>query len=627
MALQSTGKISLSDIQTLFGGTNPITMSEYYNNNASGFTTGVTGIPNSGATISISHFYGKAKPAVSTGSLLNTTLQNIYSGLQPYLAEYKNANFYEYTLDGTSEYIGDGTYDMYDNGNYTQIMADGAVSGNLSYSTTTETSVVVNAKSTGYISLGHARPVIMLAKSTTRASWGFRKTGNLGADGGGSYTNFNVYTGSTVSGFTVYAWCRHVYNAGDPSIADLYFAIGDSSSTFYTSTMTVNDPNNTDNGLSSMNIDCVNVLFGCMLCSKPSGTSISAMECQTVLTSLINRLSPIIQTSAPVPPTAPTGGTGGTGGTGDLYTFSTHTFTNAGATGINGPILSQVQSSYSTATWAQNTSFLNMSIQGIQLWTVPTTGSYRIRTMGASAGRTPSFTGGRGVIIQADVALNKGDVIKILVGQGGTGKSDDCNTGAGGGTFVTFNDNTIILIAGGGGAFGNGIDAVTTRNGGSATNGSAGGTNGSGGVANQGPSGAGYSGNGAAAQWGSLGGVNNGIAQSFLNGGQGGSSVQQNPNVLGGFGGGASGHGNCCIGGGGGGGYSGGGGATSCTGGGGGGSFIITTGTNVQTSTGTYDGSGSFNGSAITNLNVWNTYGTATSGVFAPSGSVTITKI
>ena len=93
MALQTTGKISLSDIQTLFGGTNPITMSEYYNNNASGFTTGVTGIPNSGATISISHFYGKAKPAVSTVSLLNTTLQNIYSGLQPYLAEYKNANF------------------------------------------------------------------------------------------------------------------------------------------------------------------------------------------------------------------------------------------------------------------------------------------------------------------------------------------------------------------------------------------------------------------------------------------------------------------------------------------------------------------------------------------------------
>jgi hypothetical protein len=53
----------------------------------------------------------------------------------------------------------------------------------------------------------------MLGKSSTRAVWGFQKTGNLGADGGGSYTNFIVYNGSVVSGFTVYSWCRLVYNA------------------------------------------------------------------------------------------------------------------------------------------------------------------------------------------------------------------------------------------------------------------------------------------------------------------------------------------------------------------------------------------------------------------------------
>jgi hypothetical protein len=285
----------------MFGGTNPIAMSEYYNNNASGFTTGVTGIPNTGATISISQFYGKAKPSVSNGSLLNTTLQNIYAGLQPYLAEYKNANFYEYALDGDSSHISDGGGDMYDAGNFTQIIADGVATTNLSYNTTTETSVVVNGKTTGYISLGYNRPLIMLGKSSTRASWGFQKTGNLGADGSGSYTNFNVYTGTVVNGFTVYAWCRHIYNAYDPSIADLYFAIGDSSSTFYTSSMTVVDPSNTDNGLSSMRIDCVNVLFGCILCSKPSGLYISAAECQAVLTSLINRLKPVVQTTVSAP--------------------------------------------------------------------------------------------------------------------------------------------------------------------------------------------------------------------------------------------------------------------------------------------------------------------------------------
>lgn len=315
----------------------------------------------------------------------------------------------------------------------------------------------------------------------------------------------------------------------------------------------------------------------------------------------------------------------------NLYDFSSHTFTNCGATGINGPTLSQCRSTYSSAAWTQDTTnnYLNMVQQGIQLWTVPVTAKYQIVTMGGSGGRNPNYMGGLGSILQAEVQLNKGDILKILVGQGGTGKSDNCNTGAGGGTFVTYKDNTPIIIAGGGGgtASVNGQNAVTTRNGGTATQGSAGGTNGAGGNANQGPSGAGYSGNGAAAQWGDIGGTNNGIAQSFINGGQGGSSTQQSPNVLGGFGGGASGHGNCCIGGGGGGGYSGGGGAASCQGGGGGGSFIIASANNVNTSNGTYDGSSTFNGSSIVNLNSWNTQGSPSNGAFAPSGSVIITKL
>lgn len=48
MALQTTGPISLDDIQTEFGGTNPISISEYY---------GEGGVPSSG-TISIGDFYG-----------------------------------------------------------------------------------------------------------------------------------------------------------------------------------------------------------------------------------------------------------------------------------------------------------------------------------------------------------------------------------------------------------------------------------------------------------------------------------------------------------------------------------------------------------------------------------------
>lgn len=308
MVLQSSGQISFANIQTEFGGANPIEINEYYTNNASGYTNNISGLPTTGNSISLQQFYGKTKSSLST-----RTLGNIYDALQPYRAEYKNANFYEYTrdqgIDYPGTYIDDGGGDMFDAGNYTQIVADDVASGgtgyatganSLSYNTTTESSIVVNGKTTKYISLGNTTPLIMLGKSSTRATWGFQKKGNNGADGRGINTIFNVYANNTVNGFTVYAFCRQVYNSVDaynsslydPSIGDLYFAIGDSSSTFYSQSMTVNYASDTNDGYSSMRIDCAGVLFGCILCSKPNGAYISAAECQTVLTSLTNRLKP-----------------------------------------------------------------------------------------------------------------------------------------------------------------------------------------------------------------------------------------------------------------------------------------------------------------------------------------------
>lgn len=65
MTLQSSGAISLSQIQTEFGGANPIGMSEYYAGGANvpGSTSGVNGaVPASGA-ISVSKFYGTSDVA------------------------------------------------------------------------------------------------------------------------------------------------------------------------------------------------------------------------------------------------------------------------------------------------------------------------------------------------------------------------------------------------------------------------------------------------------------------------------------------------------------------------------------------------------------------------------------
>jgi len=60
MPLQSSGAISFVNIQTEFGGVNPIGINEYYLNGAYTTGSGAAGIPTSGQ-ISISQFYGKSK--------------------------------------------------------------------------------------------------------------------------------------------------------------------------------------------------------------------------------------------------------------------------------------------------------------------------------------------------------------------------------------------------------------------------------------------------------------------------------------------------------------------------------------------------------------------------------------
>lgn len=65
MVLQSNGTISFSEIQTEFGGTNPISFSEYYTDNSSGYTTGAPGLVSTGNPLTISNFYSKSKPVTS----------------------------------------------------------------------------------------------------------------------------------------------------------------------------------------------------------------------------------------------------------------------------------------------------------------------------------------------------------------------------------------------------------------------------------------------------------------------------------------------------------------------------------------------------------------------------------
>jgi hypothetical protein len=139
-----------------------------------------------------------------------------------------------------------------------------------------------------------------------------------------------------------------------------------------------------------------------------------------------------------------------------LYTFTSHTFTNAGATGRIGPTLSQLRGVY-TPSWTDDTNYLNVVDTGIQEWTVPRTGTYEIEAVGASGANQSNGIGqgGKGARMIGRFTLNINTIVKIAIGQMGRGgpSVNRTNPGGGGGTFVWVNGppNDPLIIAGGGG--------------------------------------------------------------------------------------------------------------------------------------------------------------------------------
>jgi hypothetical protein len=99
-----------------------------------------------------------------------------------------------------------------------------------------------------------------------------------------------------------------------------------------------------------------------------------------------------------------------------------------------------------------------MTTQGIQEWTVPQTGIYRIEAGGSAGGADGNATPAAGAVLQAEVELVIGEVLNLVVGQMGlpttTGTINGSGYGGGGGSFVysgTIGGNSLILAAGGGG--------------------------------------------------------------------------------------------------------------------------------------------------------------------------------
>jgi hypothetical protein len=273
--------------------------------------------------------------------------------------------------------------------------------------------------------------------------------------------------------------------------------------------------------------------------------SVTATPTQSVTQTSTPTLTPTQSVTATPTPTSTQAGS----------TFTSFTFTSGAISGRTGPSLSQLLSSYDTTTypWLLDTDEFDMLTNGIQLWTVPTTGTYRITAKGAQGAPTISTAGGRGAIITGDFALTSGEKIQILVGQTASVASGRLyrSSAGGGGSFVvkyTGSANTvsdILVIAGGGGGTGSSpidpqCDAQTGTTGGQARSnnnnaGGSGGVNGNGGnIGNASSNGAGG------------GFLTNGVTSSsasglsFLNGGLGGATSSTYAPNGGGFGGGGA---------------------------------------------------------------------------------------
>ena len=313
----------------------------------------------------------------------------------------------------------------------------------------------------------------------------------------------------------------------------------------------------------------------------------------------------------------------GRGGGGGLYPFTSFTFSHgiAGArvpsgVGISprnttrgnyvyGNTKSEFLTLYDTTNnpWLNNASFYEVegAGNGVQKWTVPSSGDYKFTLKGAAGGNQigSGSIAGKGVEVIATLSLTEGDIIKMLVGKRGENTDSgagnkNAGAGGGGGTFVfnLLSDSEPLLVAGGGGGSckgSNGANGSTSTSGVVGVfSGEAGGTSGYKGGnsidANyDSGSGAGWkNGNGEVTL-----GNNATLGYAPKNGGWGGyrsADGQDDWGGHGGFGGGGGGTTENGAGAGGGG-YSGGGGGggpSTYGGGGGGGSFITSSATNTS---------------------------------------------
>ena len=186
----------------------------------------------------------------SSGLCTPGSLDTIAAYLRNYMTEFRNSNFWAYSMDGDEDghYIEGGGDDMYDHANFTtpwllsgELYIDDNEYMDVSdfpycvpYSTITEDVVDTDFH---YVSLGwvygtvdpqidQSRHPLTILGYRCSGPVGWQVGGNAGADGDGEALSGYVYNNVVINGFTVYAGQRQIYDGDDPTICNLIILLG-----------------------------------------------------------------------------------------------------------------------------------------------------------------------------------------------------------------------------------------------------------------------------------------------------------------------------------------------------------------------------------------------------------------
>jgi hypothetical protein len=260
--------------------------------------------------------YGRAQPQTVASGQPFTQINTIATYLRNYMSDFRNPSFYNYQCDGDGFFINDGGGDMYDNGNITTpwlrsgttyVGTGGYSAGAYPFAVNyTSTSSTVVDTDFYFASLGYIQFVaptqnatflpmtVIGSRSSTGQPVGWQIGGNSGADGGGTLASGVIYNAASLNGFTVHAFYRETYAAGDPSHCNLFILLGHPNwdSTFGTVNSFADPVANGGCGgfFYTTGAGVKNILAIQTLLSKSGGVLVTAAECQTVVQNFTLRI-------------------------------------------------------------------------------------------------------------------------------------------------------------------------------------------------------------------------------------------------------------------------------------------------------------------------------------------------